>query len=99
MARRVLGAVRAITGPACLLSMSAVLRAAAPEEGRLVHVADTRSLHGFTLFIANLYNTDRLLFTLTSLALTAALGLTLGVLMDALVASIGLDLRKREFKE
>jgi hypothetical protein len=77
-----------------------VARAAAGEgEGNLVHVADTRHLTGFNLFVANLYNTDRLLFSLLSLALTAGLGLTLGLLMDAVVASIGLDLTTRQTRE
>ncbi len=72
---------------------------AAPEEGKLVHVADTRHLTGFNLFVANLYNTDRLLFTLFALGVTAALGLTLGLLMDVLVGLIGLDLKHRGMRE
>jgi hypothetical protein len=99
MGRPVLAAVRALTLAAGFCATTVGAAAAAPDEGRLVHVADTRSLHGFNLYIANLYNTDRLLFTLLAIALTAALGLTLGVLMDAVVASIGLDIRRREFKE
>jgi hypothetical protein len=77
-----------------------IVRAAEGEgEGNLVHVADTRHLAGFNLFVANLYNTDRLLFTLFSLALTAALGLVLGLLMDGVAAAIGLDLAKRQTRE
>jgi hypothetical protein len=80
--------------------LPAVVYAAAGEgEGNLVHVADTRRLTGFSLFVANLYNTDRLLFTLFSLALTAVLGLTLGLLMDGVVASIGLNLEQRQTRE
>lgn len=87
----------ALTG-ALLAMLPAVVRAA-PEEGKLVHVADTRHLAGFNLFVANLYNTDRLLFTLFALGVTAALGLTLGLLMDAIVSLIGLDLRNRGLRE
>jgi hypothetical protein len=77
----------------------ALCAAAAPDEGKLVHVADTRHLTGFSLFIANLYNTDRLLFTIFAIGLTAALGLALGLLMDAIVAAIGLDLGRRRVRE
>lgn len=69
------------------------------KQGKLVHVADTRALKGFNLFIANLYNTNRLLFTLTAMAITVTMGLALGVLMDFLVARVGLDLNKRSVKE
>jgi len=77
-----------------------VARAApAEDEGKLVHVADTRHLTGFNLFVANLYNTDRLLFTLLAVGLTAALGLALGLLMDGVVAAIGLNLERHETRE
>jgi hypothetical protein len=72
---------------------------AAESEGKLVHVADTRHLTGFNLFVANLYNTDRLMFTILAVGLTVTLGFTLGWLMDAIVASIGLDLEKRQARE
>jgi hypothetical protein len=68
-------------------------------EGRLVHVADTRALTGFNLFVANLYNTDRVLFTVFAVGVTAALGFTLGLLMDVIVGAIGLDLQKRQARE
>jgi hypothetical protein len=73
--------------------------APAADEGKLVHVADTRNLSGFYLFVANLYNTDRLMFTLFSVGLTAVLGFGLGLLMDAIVGAIGLDLDKRHARE
>jgi hypothetical protein len=75
--------------------------AAAPAEdlGKLVHVADTRHLTGFNLFVADLYNSERLLFTIFSVGLTAILGLALGYLMDLAVGAIGLDLEKRHTRE
>lgn len=73
--------------------------ASVEDEGKLVHVADTRHLTGFNLYIANLYNTDRLLFTLFAVGLTAALGLALGLLMDGVVAAIGLDLERQQTRE
>ncbi len=74
---------------------------AAPAEdlGKLVHVADTRNLTGFNLFVADLYNSDRLMFTIFSVGLTAVLGLVLGWLMDLAVGAIGLDLEKRHTRE
>ncbi len=80
--------------------LTAVAHAApAADEGKLVHVADTRALTGLSLFVANLYNTDRLLFTIFAVGLTAALGFGLGLLMDVAVAAIGLDLGKRHTRE
>ena len=84
---------------AALAWLSPVVTYAAESEGKLVHVADTRHLTGFNLFVANLYNADRLLFTLFAVGLTVALGFTLGWLMDAVVGAIGLDLEKRQARE
>ncbi len=69
------------------------------KQDKLVHVADTRALHGFSLFIANLYNTNRLVFTLLALGITVLMGLGLGLLMDWVVSGIGLDLNSRSVKE
>lgn len=86
---------------AALAWLHAAAASAAPAEdlGKLVHVADTRNLSGFNLFVANLYNTDRLLFTIFAVGLTAVLGLSLGWLMDLAVSAIGLDLEKRHTRE
>ncbi len=69
------------------------------KQGKLVHVADTRNLGVFNEYFANLYNTNRLLFTLEAIAITALMGLTLGMVMDVVVGAIGLDLGKQERKE
>ena len=68
-------------------------------QGALVHVADTRHLGAFNLYFANLYNVNRVLFTVLSVGMTGAMGLGLGLVMDAVVGVIGLDLSKREAKE
>jgi hypothetical protein len=81
------------------LSPAILLAASGEEQGKLVHVADTRNLTGFNLFVADLYNSNRLLFTLFTVGLTAVLGLTLGLLMDAVVAAVGLDLGRRATRE
>jgi hypothetical protein len=82
----------------CLL-VADPIAAGGESQGALVHVADTRHLSGFNLHFANLYNTNRVLFTAETVGLTGFLGLGLGMLMDALVGAIGLDLGKREAKE
>ncbi len=86
-------------GLALYLAPAAVLAAGGEKQGNLVHVADTRNLHGFNLYFANLYNTNRLLFTLETVLITALLGLFLGWLMDVIVGFIGLDLTKHGGKE
>jgi len=83
-----------------LTAMPTVLLAGGGEkQGKLVHVADTRNLKGVNLYFADLYNTNRLLFTLEVVAITALMGLALGLVMDWIVGRIGLDLSKREGKE
>ncbi len=77
----------------------ALAAAAGEKQEKLVHVADTRGLSGFNLYFADLYNTNRLLFTLETIAITIVMGATLGFVMDKLVGMIGLDLSKRDVKE
>ncbi len=88
-----------VCGVLMFLAPMATWAAGSEKQGKLVHVADTRNLAGFNLYIANLYNTNRLLFTLEAVLLTALMGLMLGLLMDWIVGLIGLDLSKREGKE
>jgi len=68
------------------------LARAAEEATDLVVVADTRVLKGFSLYLANLYNENVWMFALWAVVLTALLGGTLGVFMDAIMSRIGLDL-------
>lgn len=86
-------------GLAAQLAPVAALAAGGEKQGKLVHVADTRNLHGFNLYFANLYNTNRLLFTVETVLITAMMGLLLGWLMDTIVGFIGLDLSKHGGKE
>jgi hypothetical protein len=60
----------------------------------LVVVADTRVLSGFSLYLANLYNDNVWMFAVWAVVLTALLGGTLGVSMDAIMSRVGLDLGK-----
>jgi hypothetical protein len=77
----------------------AVLAGGGEKQGKLVHVADTRDLSGINLYFADLYNTNRLLFTVEVVLLTALMGVFLGWVMDKIVGFIGLDLSKRSVKE
>jgi hypothetical protein len=81
------------------LLATAAFAAGGESEGALVHVADTRHLSGFNLYFANLYNTDRLLFSVMAVGLTGLLGFSLGMIMDVIVGAIGLDLGRRERRE
>ena len=82
----------------CLLATE-TFAAGGESQGVLVHVADTRHLSGFNLYFANLYNVDRMLFTVMAVGLTGLMGLSLGMVMDMVVGAIGLDLGKREAGE
>jgi hypothetical protein len=90
-------AVCAVVAP-CLLA-TATFAAGGESQGALVHVADTRHLSGFNLYFANLYNTDRVLFSVMAVGLTGLLGFSLGLMMDLVVGAIGLDLGRRERRE
>jgi uncharacterized membrane protein len=89
----------AVLGAVLFLAPLAALAGGGEKQGNLVHVADTRALTGINLYFANLYNTNKWLFTLEAVLLTALMGLVLGWLMDVIVGAIGLDLSKREGKE
>ena len=82
----------------CSMPM-ALMAGGGEKQGKLVHVADTRGLSGFNLYFADLYNTNRLLFTLEAIGLTIIMGVSLGFIMDKVAAMIGLDLSKRSVKE
>lgn len=81
------------------LAPLAALAGGGEKQGKLVHVADTRDLSGLNLYFADLYNTNRLLFTLEVVLITALMGVVLGWIMDKIVGFIGLDLSKRSVKE
>ncbi|PKN09182.1 MAG: hypothetical protein CVU73_04555 [Deltaproteobacteria bacterium HGW-Deltaproteobacteria-8] len=77
-----------------------VLLAAGPKAVDLVVVADTRVLtDGMNRYFADLYNTDILLFAVWAVVLTALMGSVLGVLMDKIMTSTGLNLTKRKIIE
>jgi hypothetical protein len=67
--------------------------------GNLVVVADTRRVTGFLKYLSNLYNTDIWMYAVWAVVMTAALGCTLGFLMDFIMERTGLDLRSRKIIE
>ena len=74
--------------------------AAGPKAADLVVVADTRVLEsGVLKYFANLYNENILLFAVWAVVLTAVMGSVLGVVMDIIMKSTGLDLSKRKILE
>ncbi len=77
---------------ALLLLLSPVTRAGGEKATDLVVVADTRVLGGFNRYLADLYNHDLWLFAIHAVVLTTILGGTLGLLMDAIMKRIGIDL-------
>lgn len=74
--------------------------AAGPKAADLVVVADTRVLEsGIMKYFANMYNENILLFAMWAVVLTAAMGSVLGLVMDVVMKSTGLDLSKRKILE
>jgi len=81
-----------------LLSMPSIVLAkekAAP----LVVVAYTKGLSGLSLWWANLYNDNMLLFTILTGCVTPIAGIILGFIGDFLLGLTGIDLTKRELAE
>jgi ABC-type Fe3+ transport system permease subunit len=66
---------------------------------KLVCVADTRSLTGFSRWVADIYNTDYWLFGLLTVVVMASMGLVLGLAFDWLMSRTGLKLGKLEHHE
>jgi hypothetical protein len=64
------------------------------EVSELVVVADTRKLTGLNHYFANLYNENIWLFAVWATFMTSALGAVLGLLMDVVMRTTGLDLTK-----
>jgi hypothetical protein len=73
--------------------------AAGEKVANLVVVADTRKLHGWQAWWANLYNESHLYFTLITVVSIPIIGLLFGVLADIIMGHIGIDLKSRELAE
>jgi hypothetical protein len=67
---------------------------------KIYNVADTRGMHsGLSKWIADIYNSDLLLFGLLVVGVMALMGLTIGRTMDFLVSRLGIDLGRLEHHE
>jgi hypothetical protein len=85
---------------ALLLLFPAQLLAAVGEEpGLMVLVADTRKLHGWEAWWANLYNEGHLAFALATVIIIPTVGVILGLLADVVMSRLGIDLKKRALVE
>jgi hypothetical protein len=65
----------------------------------IVLVADTRNLHGWEAWWANLYNEGHLVFALTTVVIIPTCGVILGLLADRVMSHLGIDLKKRALAE
>jgi hypothetical protein len=65
----------------------------------LVVVAYTKGLSGLSLWWANLYNDNMLLFTILTGCITPIAGILIGFVTDFLLGLTGIDLTKRELAE
>ncbi len=73
--------------------------AAAQKAPPLVVVANTKGLSGLSLWWANLYNDNMLLFTILTGCVTPIAGILIGFIADFLLSLTGIDLTKRELAE
>jgi ABC-type Fe3+ transport system permease subunit len=82
------------------LCFPAIALAGGPPASTLVVVADTRRVsNDIAKYFADLYNTNILLFAVWAVVLTAAWGVTLGLVMDFIMSRTGLDLKSRKIIE
>ncbi len=65
----------------------------------IILVADTRKLHGWQAWWANLYNEGHLVSAIVTVICIPLAGVTLGTLADQVMSRIGIDLKKRSLSE
>ena len=75
------------------------LAAAKGGGGNVVIVADTRKLDGIMAWWANMYNESHLEFTILTIIIIPVTGLIFGILADAVMSHIGIDLTTRKTSE
>src|SRR5262245_13694888 len=85
--------------PALLLFATQTAFAGGGGGQAIVIVADSRGLTGLMAWWANLYNESHLQFTLLTIVLIPLIGCVLGLLADAAMRCIGIDLKSRELAE
>jgi len=82
-----------------LLILTSLLLPAAERTVDVVLVADSRHLTGILAWWANLFNQSHFYFALLTIVLIPSVGVILGMLADALMGCIGINLRSRALRE
>jgi hypothetical protein len=85
--------------PLLVLSSDDALAAGGKPAKKLVNVADTRGVEGLSRWIADVYNTSYWLYGLLVVAVMVFMGLTLGLLCDRAMGTLGIDLGKMQHHE
>jgi hypothetical protein len=81
------------------LLMPGIVLAAGEKVAGVVIVSDTRRLTGLMHWWGSLYNESHALFALLTITLIPVIGVLFGVLADAIMSTIGIDLKSRELAE
>jgi hypothetical protein len=84
---------------AAWLTWTPALAAGGKPATKLVNVADTRSLTGFSRWVADIYNTNLWLYSALVVAVMVGMGLVLGLLSDRVIAGLGINLGKLDHHE
>ncbi|MFN3534655.1 MAG: DVU0150 family protein [Desulfatiglandales bacterium] len=83
-----------------ILLMPSLAFAGGEKAGALVVVADTRKVDSAIMkYFSDLYNTNITLFAVWAVIFTAVYGVLLGLIMDFVMARIGIDLKSRKLVE
>jgi hypothetical protein len=82
----------------CLMLPETVLAGGEKAEA-VVIVSDTRRLSGLMAWWGSLYNESLAWFTVLTVVLIPIIGVIFGVLADAVMSHIGIDLKSRELAE
>jgi len=83
----------------CLLLLLPICAAASRGGERIVMVADSRRFSGWQAWWANLYNESHLYLALLTVVILPVLGLLMGLLTDAILSLIGINLKSRVLAE
>ncbi len=81
------------------LACAPVLAAGGKPATKLINVADTRDLTGFTRWVADIYNSNLWLYSGLVVATMVAMGLLLGLFSDRIISRLGINLGKLDHHE
>jgi MFS superfamily sulfate permease-like transporter len=86
-------------GLTSIVAFVPALALAADDESPIILVADTRKFYGWQAWWANLYNSSHFNFALATVIIIPVVGIILGVLADAAMSRLGIDLKNRTLAE